>query len=73
MKPNELSQLVAELKNADSVVNYQELIRSELKTSWFRRAIIEPIIRPLIERLLKDYLEIIVRALIKILIEKRKL
>lgn len=73
MKANELSQIVAEVRAEPEVTLYQELTRADLRRSWFRKAILEPIIRPLIEKLLREYLEIAVRAAIRILISKGKL
>lgn len=62
MKPSELIEKVSQDQN---VLAYQEQARQiSRQYSWFRRVILDPIIKPLLEKLFQEYLEIIVRATI---------
>lgn len=62
MKP---SQLIQEVSQDANVLAYQEHARQiSRQYSWFRRVILDPIIKPLLEELFQEYLEVIVRATI---------
>ncbi len=66
--------LIDQVSQDQQVVLYRSLVLSEVKRySWFRRVILDPILKPLLEKLFKEYAEVVLRAAIAILIKQGKL
>lgn len=74
MKAQEQQDLIDAVSQDIDVLVYQGEIKHETKQySWFRRVIIDPILKPLLEKIFAEYLETVVRATINALIAKGKL
>lgn len=72
--PNEQKELLDQVANDPELLAYQAIVRYETKQqSWFRRMILDPVVKPLLAKLFREYLELAVRLAVSHLIRGGKL